>query len=130
MAKGWIGFNFARILGIPGRVVNDAAMQALGCYRGGRMLFPGLGTGRGSALAWDKTLMPLELGDLPYRHGHIIENYLGIPGLELLREKNGSEKCFMQWPAKKVLYCRLCRSWRRSGAPFRSLARANGTRTK
>jgi predicted NBD/HSP70 family sugar kinase len=87
LGKGWIGFNFARALGIPVRVVNDAALQALGSYRGGRMLFLGLGTGLGSALAWDNILMPLELGDLPYRHGHIIENYLGIPGLALLGEK-------------------------------------------
>jgi hypothetical protein len=87
LGKGWIGFNFARGLGIPVRVVNDAALQALGSYRGGQMLFLGIGTGLGSALAWDNILMPLELGDLPYRHGHIIENYLGIPGLALLGEK-------------------------------------------
>jgi len=87
LGKGWVGFNFARALGIPVRVVNDAALQALGSYRGGRMLFLGLGTGLGSALVWGRNLMPLELGDLPYRHGHIIENYLGIPGLELLGEK-------------------------------------------
>jgi polyphosphate glucokinase len=66
-------------------VVNDAAMQALGSYRGvGRMLFLGLGTGLGSALVWDDTLMPLELGDLPYPDSKIIENDLGIPGLESL----------------------------------------------
>src|SRR6266481_6516518 len=87
LGKGWVHFNFARALGIPVRVVNDAAMQALGSYHGGRMLFLGLGTGLGSALLWDKTLMPLELGDLPYPDGQIIENHLGIPGLELLGEK-------------------------------------------
>jgi hypothetical protein len=87
LGKGWIDFNFSRALGIPVRVINDAALQALGSYRGGRMLFLGLGTGLGSALVWDNTLMPLELGDLPYRHERIIENYLGIPGLELLGEK-------------------------------------------
>jgi hypothetical protein len=87
LGKGWVRFNFARALGIPVRVVNDAAMQALGSYHGGRMLFLGLGTGLGSALVWDKTLMPLELGDLPYPDGQIIENHLGIPGLELLGEK-------------------------------------------
>jgi hypothetical protein len=87
LGKGWIGFNFARALGIPVRVVNDAALQALGSYHGGRMLFLGLGTGLGSALVWDNTLMPLELGDLPYRQRYIIENYLGIPGLALLGEK-------------------------------------------
>jgi hypothetical protein len=88
LGKGWIGFNFNRALGIPVHVINDAAMQALGSYRNaGRMLFLGLGTGLGSALVWDKDLMPLELGDLPYPHGKIIENYLGIPGLELLGQK-------------------------------------------
>jgi predicted NBD/HSP70 family sugar kinase len=87
LGKGWVRFNFSRALRIPVRVVNDAAMQALGSYNGGRLLFLGLGTGLGSALLWDKTLMPLELGDLPYADGHIIENYLGIPGLERLGEK-------------------------------------------
>jgi hypothetical protein len=87
LGKGWVRFNFSRALRIPVRVVNDAAMQALGSYNGGRMLFLGLGTGLGSALLWDKTLMPLELGDLPCADGHIIENYLGIPGLERLGEK-------------------------------------------
>jgi len=87
LGKGWIGFNFNRALGAPVRLINDAAMQALGSYRGGRMLFLGLGTGLGSALVWDKTLMPLELGDLPYPDGKIIEDYLGIPGVALLGEK-------------------------------------------
>ena len=87
LGKGWVGFNFAKALGVPIRLINDAAMQALGSHRGGRMLFLGLGTGLGSALVWEKTLMSLELGDLPYPDGHIIENYLGIPGVELLGEK-------------------------------------------
>jgi predicted NBD/HSP70 family sugar kinase len=88
LGKGWIGFNFSRPLRMPVRLINDAAMQALGSYRGaGRMLFLGLGTGLGSTLVWNSTLMPLELGDLPYPNGKIIENYLGIPGLESLGEK-------------------------------------------
>jgi polyphosphate glucokinase len=87
LGKGWIGFDFRRGLGKPAQVINDAAMQALGSYHGGRMLFLGLGTGLGSALVWEKTLLPLELGDLPYRDGDIIENYLGIPGVESLGEK-------------------------------------------
>ena len=88
LGKGWVGFNFSKALGLPVRVINDAAMQALGSYHGsGRMLFLGLGTGLGSALVWHRTLMPLELGDLPYPNGKIIENYLGIPGLELLGRK-------------------------------------------
>ena len=86
LGKGWAGFNFTKALGKPTRIINDAAMQALGSYRGGRMLFLGLGTGLGSAMVYDKTLLPLELGDLPYRDGAIIEKYLGKPGLSKLGE--------------------------------------------
>jgi hypothetical protein len=86
LGKGWAGFNFTKALGKPTRVVNDAALQALGSYRGGRMLFLGLGTGLGSAMVYGKTLLPLELGDLPYRDGAIIEKYLGKPGLSKLGE--------------------------------------------
>jgi len=88
LGKGWAGFDFARALSKPARVINDAAMQALGSYHGGgRMLFLGLGTGLGSALVWERTLLPLELGDLPYPEDEIIENYLGVPGVALLGEK-------------------------------------------
>ena len=88
LGKGWIGFNFEKAFGKPVRVVNDAAMQALGSYRGRRMLFLGLGTGVGSALVWDNLAFPLELGDLPYRNGqYIIEDDLGKPGLARLGEK-------------------------------------------
>lgn len=95
LAPGWVGWNFNKSLGKPTRVINDAAMQALGSYRGGRMLFLGLGTGLGSALAWRKNLMPLELGDLPYE-STIIEEYLGKPGLERLGKK--------EW-MRHVLFC-------------------------
>jgi polyphosphate glucokinase len=81
LGKGWVGFDFEKAFGKPVRIINDASMQALGSYRGGRMLFLGLGTGLGSALVWTKCVLPLELGDLPYRNGSIIEDYLGKPGL-------------------------------------------------
>jgi polyphosphate glucokinase len=87
LGKGWVGFNFRKAFGKPVRLINDAAMQALGSYHGGRMLFLGLGTGLGSAMAWPRSLLPLELGDLPYRDGKIIEAYLGKPGLALLGER-------------------------------------------
>ena len=87
LGKGWIGFDFQKALKKPVHLINDAAMQALGSYRGGRALFLGLGTGLGSALVWEKTLLSLELGDLPYRDHDIIENFLGIPGIERLGEK-------------------------------------------
>jgi len=87
LGQGWIAFDFEKSLGTPTRVINDAAMQALGSYHGGRMLFLGLGTGLGSALALENKLFPLELGDLPYRDRDIIENFLGIPGIERLGEE-------------------------------------------
>jgi polyphosphate glucokinase len=87
LGKGWIGFNFEKALGKPVRLINDAAMQALGSYRGGRMLFLGLGTGLGSTFIWTNTVLPLELGDLPYRDRAIIEDYLGRSGLERLGQK-------------------------------------------
>ena len=95
LAKGWIGYDFNKSLTKPTRVLNDAAMQALGSYRGGRMLFLGLGTGLGSTLIWQKHVLPLELGDLPYEGG-IIEDVLGKPGLECLGKK--------VWE-REVLFC-------------------------
>lgn len=81
LAPGWKRFDFARAFGCPVRIVNDAAMQALGSYDGGRMLFLGLGTGLGSALVDNGNLQPLELAHLPYRDG-TFEDYLGVRGLE------------------------------------------------
>jgi glucose-6-phosphate isomerase len=102
LGKGWAGFNFARPLAIPVRIINDAALRALGSYHGGRMFFLGLGTGLGSALLWDKTVMPLELGDLPYREKYIIENYLGIPGLELFWEKKMEAGSGLRYQLRKA----------------------------
>src|SRR5438876_10765628 len=87
LGRGWVGFDFEKALGKPVRIINDAAMQALGSYHGRRMLFLGLGTGLGSALVWDSYVLPLELGDLPYRNGSIIEDYLGKIGQTRLGEK-------------------------------------------
>ena len=84
LAPGWKRFDFARAFDRPVRVVNDAAMQALGSYDGGRMLFLGLGTGLGSALVEGGVLMPLELAHLPYRNHETFEDYLGVRGLERL----------------------------------------------
>jgi hypothetical protein len=87
LGRGWVKFNFEKALGKPVRIINDAAMQALGSYHGRRMLFLGLGTGLGSALVWDHYVLPLELGDLPYRNGRVIEDYLGETGDIRLGEK-------------------------------------------
>jgi polyphosphate glucokinase len=87
LGKGWVGFNFAKAFGKPVRVINDAAMQALGSYYGGRMLFLGLGTGLGSALLWNRTVLSLELGDLPYLDDLSVEDWVGDAGLEKFGEK-------------------------------------------
>lgn len=81
LGRGWVGFDFEAALGRPVKLVNDAAMQALGGYRGGKMLFLGLGTGLGSALIVDGIVEPMELGHLPYRRG-TFEDYVGIRGLK------------------------------------------------
>ena len=87
LGKGWLRFNFEKAFHRPVRIVNDAALQALGSYRGGRMLFLGLGTGLGSTLVMQNLVIPLELGDLPYRDDRIIEDFLGKPGVAELGEK-------------------------------------------
>src|SRR6202521_5688840 len=81
MSKGWVGFDYAEGLGCPVKVINDAAMQAIGSYEGGRMLFLGLGTGLGSAMIVDGIVEPMELAHLPYKKG-TFEDYVGRAGLE------------------------------------------------
>jgi len=87
LGAGWVGFDFAGAFGRPVKLVNDAAMQALGSYEGGRMLFLGLGTGLGSALVVDGRLEAMELAHLPYRKGRSYEDYVGARGLERLGKK-------------------------------------------
>ena len=87
LGGGWVGFNFARAFGCPVKVINDAGMQALGSYKGGRMLFLGLGTGLGAALIVDGVLEPTELAHLQYRKGRTYEDYLGRSGLKRLGKK-------------------------------------------
>ena len=87
LGAGWVDFDYEAAFGRPVRLINDAAMQALGSYEGGRMLFLGLGTGLGSALVVDGVVQPLELAHLPYRHGRTFEDYVGIAGLERLGQK-------------------------------------------
>jgi polyphosphate glucokinase len=87
LGAGWMRFDYAKAFGKPVRVVNDAAMQALGSYQGGRMLYLGLGTGLGSAFVGDGALEPLELAHLPYRKGRTYEDYLGLRGLKRMGRK-------------------------------------------
>src|SRR6476660_10201644 len=86
LGKGWMGFNFAAAFKLPTKVINDAAMQAVGSYRGGKMLFLGLGTGLGSAMILDGVVQPMELAHLPYRKG-TFEDYVGIRGLKKYGKK-------------------------------------------
>jgi polyphosphate glucokinase len=81
LGKGWVGFNFKAAFKRPVKVVNDAAMQALGSYSGGKMLFLGLGTGLGSTMIVDGVVEPMELGHLPYKKA-TFEDYIGVRGLE------------------------------------------------
>jgi polyphosphate glucokinase len=87
LAMGWVGFNFRRAFACPVKVVNDAAMQALGSYRRGKMLFLGLGTGLGTTLIVDGIIEPMELGHLPYKKA-TYEDYIGLRGLK----KHGKRK--------------------------------------
>lgn len=86
LGSGWVAFDFARAFACPIRIINDAAMQALGAYRGGKMLFLGLGTGLGSALVVDGMVEGMELGHLPYRK-KTYEHYVGLRGLEKFGKK-------------------------------------------
>lgn len=87
LGGGWVRFDFAKAFKRPVRVVNDAALQALGSYQGGRMLFLGLGTGLGSALMVGGVLQPMELAHLPFRNGKTYEDFVGLRGLRRLGTK-------------------------------------------
>lgn len=82
LGRGWVGFDFSKALGRPVKLVNDAAMQALGNYQQGKMLFLGLGTGLGSAMIIEGLLEPMELAHLPYKKGKTFEDYVGVHSLE------------------------------------------------
>ncbi len=84
LGQGWVNYDFEHGFGKPTKLINDAAMQALGSYEGGRMLFLGLGTGLGNALIVDGVIAPMELGHLPYKKKRTFEDYVGIRGLERL----------------------------------------------
>jgi polyphosphate glucokinase len=86
LAPGWVGFDYAAAFGCSVKVINDAAMQALGSYKGGKMLFLGLGTGLGSTMIVDGIVEPMELGHLPYKKG-TYEDYVGIRGSDRLGKK-------------------------------------------
>jgi len=84
LGRGWLRFDFRKAFGRPVRMMNDAAMQALGNYTGGRLLFLGLGTGLGSALVADGVVVPLEIAHMPYRNSRTYEDYVGVRGYRQL----------------------------------------------
>ncbi len=88
LGAGWVGFDFQAAFKCPVKLINDAAMQALGAYRGGSMLFLGLGTGMGSTMIADGAIVPMELGHLPYRHRHTFEEQVG----ERARKRYGHKR--------------------------------------
>ncbi len=88
LGAGWVGFDFEAAFALPVRLINDAAMQALGAYTGGTMLFLGLGTGLGTTLIVDGAIAPMELGHLPYRNGRNFEEYVG----QRARKQNGNKR--------------------------------------
>ena len=94
LGGGWMGFGFRRAFGHPVKLINDASMQALGSYKGGRMLFLGLGTGLGSAMISNGFLEPMELAHLSYKHGKTYEDYIGLRGLEKLGKKKWRRHVF------------------------------------
>src|SRR6266852_6306120 len=87
LGKGWVGFDYEAAFGKPIKIINDAAMQALGSYEGGRMLFLGLGTGLGSAMILGAQIEPMELGHLPYKKKLTYEDFVGERGLKRLGRK-------------------------------------------
>jgi hypothetical protein len=99
LGSGWVGFDFAAAFGCPVRIVNDAAMQALGSYDGGRMLFLGLGTGLGSVLIIDNTLVPLELGELRHKSGQSYSERVGRAALDKAGKKAWRRRTWKLVPA-------------------------------
>ena len=94
LAPGWVRFDYRKAFGKPVKIINDAAMQALGSYKKGRMLFLGLGTGLGSAMIVDGVLQPMELAHLPYKKGRTYEDYLGKLGFDRLGKKKWQKNVF------------------------------------
>src|SRR4051812_45419055 len=99
LGSGWVGFDFAAAFECPVRIANDAAMQALGSYDGGRMLFLGLGTGLGSVLIVHHTIIPLELGELAYKPGHTLSSRLGRAALDEKGKKKWRERVIKMVPS-------------------------------
>src|SRR5690242_8012562 len=110
LGGGWVGFDFHKAFGKPIKIVNDAAMQALGSYHGGRMLFLGLGTGLGSAMVVDGVVEPMELAHLPYKKGRVTKTILGCVDWKSWGRRSGgstsrtlSSGCGRRW--SRIMWC-------------------------
>jgi polyphosphate glucokinase len=119
LGPGWMDFDYDADFGVPVKIINDAAMQAVGSYKAGRMLFLGLGTGLGSCLIVDHSIVPLELAHMPYRKGKTFEDYVGLRGLKKLGKKRWrkqvSDVCDILYAA--LLPCRRQRQRLRGRLP-------------
>ena len=111
LGRGWVGFDFAHAFGRPVKVVNDAAMQALGSYKGGKMLFLGLGTGLGTTMIVEGIVAPMEIGHLPYEKG-TYEDYVGRAGLKRQEEVATSRSRRRGTPHRRVAARRYRDRWR------------------
>lgn len=106
LGTGWVDFDFAKAFGCPVKVINDAAIQAYGCYEGGTMLFLGFGTGLGTALIADGTIIPLEAGHLPYeKTKKSLEDFVGKKGRERLGDKKWLKHCYRIIEALRHAFC-------------------------
>ena len=94
MGNGWMGFDFEKAFGCPVRIINDAAMQALGSYEGGKLLFMGFGTGLGTAMVFEDLILPLEGGHLPFKQGSF-ETHVGYAALKKLGKKKWKEHVYL-----------------------------------
>lgn len=110
LGRGWVGFDFESAFRHPVKLINDAAMQALGSYKGGKMLFLGLGTGLGSAMVVDGIIEPMELGHLPYKR-HTYEHYVGQVGLKREGKHKGDVMSWTLWPAWSPRWNQTTLSW-------------------
>ncbi len=123
LGKGWVGFDFRKAFGRPTHVMNDAAMQAVGSYEGGRMLFLGLGTGLGSAMIVDGVVAPMELAHLPYKKGRTYEDYVGDERPEAFgRQEMAPHRRRGRRAAEHPAGGRLCRHRRRQCAQIEAAA--------
>ena len=128
LGHGWVAFDFRKAFGCPVKVINDAAMQAIGSYKGGRMLFLGLGTGLGTAMIIDGIVQPMEIAHLPYKKGKTYEDYIGRRGLQRLGKRRAPLRVSGSCRAEGRDGRGLCGSGRRQQQEVKEAAAQNECR--